>query len=657
MLVDFRDSVSYLAPAAVSPQFPVFLPSGVPRPNPPTIAPPIPTLIPTTPPPFIQYAEEGNASFQFSNPNTPPVRDDLQVVHPPAPNEQDWVMATGNESAIDNVLAISLVYGGRLVSMGYYYRYQQIYYYAIMHKYDGPVFLKPNPYTYTELVKVVKENEELSLGLTQLCGQDNGRGEVTFSTYWERIPGVSHRIWFPGTPEADVQRRLFERDGFRLTSLCGYSVQNRAQYVGVWMKPSSSKNPYEAYYGLTLSECISKDKYLSAKGYIATQFKVFNNGRSTLCTAIWEYNPGKFHVVEVGENINRMYRRIQRSDMLPRQVSHFFDGENVLKYVVLWSNVNSYRYPNPPELWEEGTAIPVTYLKGAPELLNDDQLDFITKRVEHFMRDLDIPGLSLAISKKEQLKFAAGFGYSNVRKKEAVTPHHQFRVGSVSKPITAAAILILVEQEKLDLDDHVFGRNALFGMEFAKKKSYGKYLTDITVRHLLEHTAGGWNNLESDAAWLEPQMSTKELIEFILENVPLTEKPGTKWIYSNFGYQLLGYIIERKSGLSYEEFVKKYIWEEVGVSEIQLARPTLGEKARREVLYYMSGNKVGFNPYEMLTAERIGPWGGWIASPIELLQFMSHFDGFDRRKDILSKESIEEWAIATKASNDTYGES
>ena len=193
-------------------------------------------------------------------------------------------------------------------------------------------------------------------------------------------------------------------------------------------------------------------------------------------------------------------------------------------------------------------------------------------------------------------------------------------------------------------------------MEFAKKKPYGKYLTEITVRHLLEHTAGGWNNLESDAAWLEPQMSTKELIEFVLENIPLTEKPGTTWIYSNFGYQLLGYIIERKSGLSYEDFVAKHIWEESGVNEIQVARPTLGEKARREVLYYMSGNKVGFNPYEMLSAERIGPWGGWIASPIELLQFMSHFDGFDKKKDILSKESIEEWAIPTKASNDTYGE-
>ena len=254
-----------------------------------------------------------------------------------------------------------------------------------------------------------------------------------------------------------------ERDGYRLISLCGYSVQSRAQYVGVWMKPTISKHPYEAYYGLTLTECIAKDKYLSGKGYVATQFRVFNQGHVVLCTAIWEYNPGKSHSIEVGENLQRMYRRVHRSEILPRQISHFLDSENTLKYVVLWSNVHSMRFPNPPEIWSNTTTIPVTYLKGAPELLAPEQLSFITKRVEYFMRDLDIPGLSVAISKKEELKFAAGFGYANVRKKEPVTPHHQFRVGSVSKPITAAAILILVEQEKFELDDHVFGRTGLFG--------------------------------------------------------------------------------------------------------------------------------------------------------------------------------------------------
>lgn len=98
------------------------------------------------------------------------------------------------------------------------------------------------------------------------------------------------------------------------------------------------------------------------------------------------------------------------------------------------------------------------------------------------------------------------------------------------------------------------------------------------------------------------------------------------WIYSNFGYQLLGHIIERVSGMSYEDFVKKHIWSPIGINDIQVARPTLSQKSRliywferiffsnnfifyrREVLYYMSGRKLGFNPYEMLAPERTGPW-------------------------------------------------
>ncbi|KAI6173571.1 Beta-lactamase domain-containing protein [Aphelenchoides besseyi] len=480
---------------------------------------------------------------------------ELQIAHPPTPNEREWVLTAGNESAIDNVLAISLMYGGRLVSMGFFYRGSDIYYYAIMHKYQGPVFLKPNPYTYNELMKVAKENEQLDLGLTQLCGQDNGQGKVTFSTYWEKVPNVSFR--------------------------------NRAQYVGVWMKPSISNTPYEAYYGLTLKECLDKDRELRTKGYVAVQFRVFNNANEILCAAIWDYQPRRWHTIEMGESLQQIHRNVLKSQTtvnprarMPRQISHFIDADQRVNYVVL--------------------KIPATYLRGTENLLKPEQLDFIVKRVEHFMRDLDIPGLSVAISKDEKLKFAAGFGYGNLRKREQVTPANQFRVGSVSKPITAAAVLILVDQGKLSLDQRVFGPGSLFG---------------------------GWNNIDSDPAWMEPRKPTRELISLVLENSPLATKPGRAWIYSNFGYQLLGYIIERISGMSYEEFVKKNVWDRAGVTDVQVARSTLSEKSKREVLYYMSGNRIGF----------------------------SYLDGFTYRPDLLSEKSLREWIKPSQASNGTYG--
>ncbi|KAF1748637.1 hypothetical protein GCK72_025104 [Caenorhabditis remanei] len=578
----------------------------------------------------------------------------LQTVHPPPPNEKDWVLTAGNESLVDNVLAISLQYGGRLVSMGYYLRGQDVNYYAIMHKYSGPVFIKPAPMTFDELIRAVRENEARDLALTQVCGQEGKPGEITFTTYWERVPGAEFHIWFPGQPHADEQKTHFENNGYRLTYLCGYSEAGKGKYVGIWMKPTKSESQYEAHYGLTMEACMQKDRLLVQKGYVATSLRVFNNKNQVLCTGIWENRNGRSNV-QVGQNLETMYRNMQRNpNMVPRQISHYFDNYQNIVYVVLWSDVDVNRYPNPPPLWDEAP-IPVRFLKGSPELLSDDQMEFLIKRVEHFMKDLNIPGLSIAIAKKEQLKFAAGFGYTDIRQQEPVTPNHQFRVGSVSKPVTAAAIMLLIDKGHFTLDSKLFGKDSIFGSEFSKKYQYPRYVTEITVRHLLEHTAGGWDNLQSDAAWVQPDMTTKELIEYVLTNVPLEYKPGSMWIYSNFGYQLLGYLIETTTGMSYEAFVKKNIFAPSGVYDIQVARPSISERAPREVVYYMSGNGLGFNPYEMLPPERIGPWGGWIASPIQLLMFMSRIDGFTNREDILSEIAISELATPSPASNDTYG--
>lgn len=578
----------------------------------------------------------------------------LQVIHPPSPNEKNWVMTAGNESLVDNVLAISLQYNGRLVSMGYFLRGENVNYYAIMHKYTGPVFIKPGPMSFDDLIKAVRENEAQDMALTQVCGQEQRPGEVTFTTYWERIPGVEFHIWFPGTPHADEQREHFEKGGFRLTHLCGYTDAGKGKYVGVWQKPSMSEYQYEAHYGLTMEACMQKDKLLVSRGYVATSFRVFNNKQQVLCTGIWELRNGRSAVL-VGADLQAMYRNFARNpNMVPRQISHFLDNYQQIQFVVLWSDVDSNRYPNPPPLWDE-TPIPVRFLKGSPELLADGQMEFLIKRVEHFMKDLNIPGLSIAISKKEKLKFAAGFGYTDVRKQEPVTPNNQFRVGSVSKPVTAAAIMLLIDRGKLNIDDKVFGKNSLFESEFSTKHQYQRFVTEITVRNLLEHTSGGWDNLQSDAAWIKPEMTTKELVDYVVHNVPLEYKPGTMWIYSNFGFQLLGYIIERISGMTYEAFVKKNIFAPAGVYDIQLARPTLSDRAPRESIYYMSGNGLGFNPYEMLPPERIGPWGGWIASPIQLLMFMSRIDGFTVRPDIITETSIIEMSTPSSASNDTYG--
>ncbi|KAK6022475.1 hypothetical protein OSTOST_11826, partial [Ostertagia ostertagi] len=289
--------------------------------------------------------------------------------------------------------------------MGYFVRQRHVVYYAIMHKYRGPVFIKPSPMTYDELKIAVKENKKRELVLTQICGQEE-KGRTTFTTYWERIPGIDYEVWFPGNDDATSQRLKFERDGHRLAYLCGYSENGRGRYVGVWQTRRSDPVHYEAHYGLTLDSCMLRNKLLTSKGYIATLFSVFSNKNQVLCTGIWEQQEGRKSFIVIGEDLKQI--KFQGNPKcLPRQISHFVDKLGVVKYVVLWSDHHSNRYPDVDPLWNK-REIPVRFLQGSPDLLSETQMDFLIQRVEHFMRDLNIPGLSIAISKREQLKFAAG---------------------------------------------------------------------------------------------------------------------------------------------------------------------------------------------------------------------------------------------------------
>jgi hypothetical protein len=131
-------------------------------------------------------------------------------------------------------------------------------------------------------------------------------------------------------------------------------LQNEVRYVGIWQKPAPRKVPYEAHYGISLRECLNLDNQLAAKNFVAIQFRVFSVGNDVICCAIWEYFPGRKHFIEIGENLRQMHRKhVTVKARIPRQISHYVDVNNRVKYVVLWSNLNSYRYPNPPDIWQD----------------------------------------------------------------------------------------------------------------------------------------------------------------------------------------------------------------------------------------------------------------------------------------------------------------
>jgi len=260
-----------------------------------------------------------------------------------------------------------------------------------------------------------------------------------------------------------------------------------------------------------------------------------------------------------------------------------------------------------------------------------------------FLESTKAAGLSVAIARHGQLVYAEAFGLADKAASEKVTPEHLFRICSVTKPITSAAVFLLVEQGKLKLDDFVFGRKGMLGAAFSDV--YHSFLDQVTIHHLLTHTAGGWSNHENDPMFTHPQMNHHELIAWTLKNRPLENAPGTHYAYSNFGYCLLGRVLENAAGKPYEEFVRANILAKCGIQNMRIAGNTLAERAPKEVVYY---TQQGEDAYGM-NVRRMDSHGGWIATPSDIVKFACHVDGLDARENILTPQSIKLMTTATSA--------
>jgi CubicO group peptidase (beta-lactamase class C family) len=266
---------------------------------------------------------------------------------------------------------------------------------------------------------------------------------------------------------------------------------------------------------------------------------------------------------------------------------------------------------------------------------------------EDFMRQLNAPGLSLAVARDGRIVYEQSLGFTGHGSKERLTTSHLFRIASVSKPITSAAILRLMEQGRLQIEETVFGKRGILGTRYGGP-TYGPGIEQITIDHLLTHTAGGWSNLENDPMFLNVGMDQAELISWTLKNQALRNPPGKVFAYSNFGYCILGRVIERITGQSYAEYVRSAILQPCGITDMRIGENTLQKRAGREVTYYGQGEGPYDEPYA-INVRRMDSHGGWIATPGDLVRFAIHVDGFDHNRNILQPETIRKMATSTAA--------
>jgi CubicO group peptidase (beta-lactamase class C family) len=239
-----------------------------------------------------------------------------------------------------------------------------------------------------------------------------------------------------------------------------------------------------------------------------------------------------------------------------------------------------------------------------------------------FRQQFTVPASSIAISRNGRFVYDQAVGMGDRQHLTQVQQSSLFRIAAVTMPITSVTIFSLVEQGKLNLTDKVFGPSAILGTKYGKPP-YKQYVTDITVDHLLTHTAGGWPGDSTDPMMHNLSWDQSKLITETIASMSLTNPPGSHWAYSNFGYCVLGRVIEQVTGQPYSAYVQANILAPCGISTMQIAANKESQRAPNEVVYY---GQYSEEPYK-INITRMDSDGGWIASSTQLVQFLDHVAG------------------------------
>ena len=305
--------------------------------------------------------------------------------------------------------------------------------------------------------------------------------------------------------------------------------------------------------------------------------------------------------------------------------------------------------------------IPASKVRLNLTVTNEDsaipELEGLDKKVRYYMRKWQFKGASLAVTRNDSLLYAKGYGWADEENDVEMGPGNILRMASVSKLLTAVGIMVLQDNGQLNIKDTVFGPSGILNdtlyTQLIKDRNYHK----ITVEHLLRHQGGFSRDPLFSSRDVKNQLQLdhapeKEDFYKVVLNRRLRFMPGTWQNYSNFGYLLLSDIIEKVSGMPYEQFMKEKVLIPAGCYDMHIAGIYYEDKRPNEVRYYThegdgkfieeyngSGKTVercyGGNNIPLLSGA-----GAWCGSPIEIARLVASIDGNPGVPDIISEEAF-----------------
>ena len=292
-------------------------------------------------------------------------------------------------------------------------------------------------------------------------------------------------------------------------------------------------------------------------------------------------------------------------------------------------------------------------LSAQPELHAMDSI------MQRYLKRWEIHGAQLAISRHDSLLYARGFGYADKDRQIPMEPSYIMRMASVSKLVTATGIMKLRDMGKIRLSDKVFGPKGIFNDTFYVNSIRDKRYFDITVEQLLRHKAG-FTNYAGDAIFstryimqqnhLTTPPDHRTLLRIVLRR-HLGYTPGTAQRYCNIGYTLLSLIIEKRTGMSYENFMQRYVLNPAGCYDFHIAGNYLKDRRKNETVYYMHSSSVPvpeFNNSGRMVVRCYGEndittalgAGAWVASAAELCRLVASIDGDRTVPDVISPQAV-----------------
>lgn len=418
---------------------------------------------------------------------------------------------------------------------------------------------------------------------------------------------------------------------------------------------------------LNIRQLKSNIEKASDNGLMPVDAKVFFKGsRPTFSLSLARAEPGKIWVAQTELSDDQFWEQHEKARQASlRLICH---REYAVKkknlHVCIWLFDDTYgpkpdygsypdksqpKLPRMKKIWDSASEIPVTGTV-SPAFAKVD-----TALVD-MVRTNQFPGVTIAASYKGKIIYQRGVGYSNLDALVTMKPDQPIRMFQCTRPITSAAIMKLVEQKKLKTTTPVFDF-----LEIELAADADRNLKKITVHHLLDDSAGFDRKKPSFDPISNPELvgrainnrnapvSDKQIIDYMITQSLIFE-PGKDRRESNFGFFLLGKVIEKASGVSYETFVQQQFLKPLKLDSISMGKSHLDERPRNEVTYYSHSNwhdplrfdKRDFGKWVLApnrhNMKQIGAAGGWISTPTDLLKFASAVR--EKRSRILSPASV-----------------